>query len=239
MKLKELSFTDLIAIFSTISVLVSIASQTYFYFRFDALWILSFLTPSIYFIEVIRVMILFILIFFNAICIEELFKWGLKYIVKKKKVRWSTHQNSSDLLAKSYKKYETNQTIFFGVVILIEWGLLNYFIGYFHITILIFVCVISGLILTLLTDKTLDRMIRFVTLGLIILFITALNGELKIRELKQTPKVSVKNNPTYEYKVLEVIQNRVIVFDDKKTNIEIKIVPIDDIEKIVVEKSPN
>ena len=239
MKLKELSFTDLIAIFSTISVLVSIASQTYFYFRLDALWILSFLTPSIYFIEVIRVMILFILIFFNAICIEQVFKWGLKYIVKKKKVRLSTHQNSSDLLAKSYKKYETNQTIFFGVILFAEWVLLNYFIGYFSVLILIFVCAISGFILALLTDKTLDRMIRFVTLGFIILFITALNGELKIRELKQTPKVFVKDNPTYEYKVLEVIQNRVIVFDDKKTNIEIKIVPIDDIEKIVVEKRPN
>jgi hypothetical protein len=239
MKLKELSFTDLIAIFSAISILVSIASQTYFYFRLDALWILSFLTPSIYFIEVIRVMILFILIFFNAICIEELFKWGLKYIVKKKKVRLSTHQNSYDLLTKSYKKYETNQTIFFGVILFVEWVLLNYCLGYFSITILIFVCAISGLILALLTDKTLDRMIRFVTLGLIILFITALNGELKIRELKQTPKVFVKDNPTYEYKVLEAIQNRVIVFDDKKTNIEIKIVPIDDIEKIVVEKRSN
>lgn len=239
MKLKELSFTDLIAIFSTIAILVSIASQTYFYFRLDALWILSFLTPSIYFIEVIRVMILFILIFFNVICIEQVFKWGLKYIVKKKRVRLSTYESTFDVLNKSYKKYETNQTIFFGVIVFVEWILLDYFIGYFSITIFVFVCAISGLILALLIDKTLDRIVRFVTLGLIILFITALNGELKIRELKQTPKVFVKDNPTYEYKVLEVIQNRVIVFDDRKTNIEIKIVPIDDIEKIVVEKRSN
>ena len=48
MKLKEFSLTDIIAVISTVALVVTMASQTYFYYKLDALWVMSILSPSVY-----------------------------------------------------------------------------------------------------------------------------------------------------------------------------------------------
>lgn len=104
MKLKELSLTDLIALISTISVLVSVTSQAYFYYRLDALWVMSLLTPSIYFVEVVKVIILFILLFSNILIVELLFKKIIKYISGKKKVKLLNNEaDVQELLSRQQK----------------------------------------------------------------------------------------------------------------------------------------
>ena len=239
MKLKELSLTDLITFVSAISVLVSIASQTYFYYRLDALWIMSFLTPSIYFIEVIRVMILFAILVFNVICIEQIFKWGLKCIVHKKKIRFFSNNDYLQVLTEAQKKYGNNLTVFLGIMIFVEWFLLNYFTNIFRVGILLWISAISGLILALLTDKEFDRTIRYVTLGMILLCVTALNAELKIVELDRAPYVYLKNDNDEKYRLMEVTQDKVIIFNVVDSNYQIQLMNTDQIKKIVAEVSPN
>ena len=48
MKFKESSLTDIIAAISAVALVVTMASQTYFYYRLDALWLLSILPPSLF-----------------------------------------------------------------------------------------------------------------------------------------------------------------------------------------------
>lgn len=48
MKIKDLSLTDYISGVSAIGLAISVISQSYFYFRLDALWIMSLISPTIY-----------------------------------------------------------------------------------------------------------------------------------------------------------------------------------------------
>ena len=54
MKIKELSLTDYISGVSAIGLAISVISQSYFYFRLDALWVMSLISPTIYLFDVIR-----------------------------------------------------------------------------------------------------------------------------------------------------------------------------------------
>lgn len=240
MKLKELSLTDLIALISTISVLVSVTSQAYFYYRLDALWVMSLLTPSIYFVEVVKVIILFILLFSNILIVELLFKKIIKYISGKKKVKLLNNEaDVQELLSRQQKKYGNNLTVFLGIMIFVEWFLLNYFTNIFRVGILLWISAISGLILALLTDKEFDRTIRYVTLGMILLCVTALNAELKIVELDRAPYVYLKNDNDEKYRLVEVTQDKVIIFKVVDSNYQIQLMNADQIKKIVAEVSPN
>lgn len=240
MKLKELSLTDLIALISTISVLVSVTSQAYFYYRLDALWVMSLLTPSIYFVEVVKVIILFILLFSNILIVELLFKKIIKYILGKKKVKLLNNKaDVQELLSRQQKKYGNNLTLFFIVILFFEAGILKFLGIEIYTAVFFWIAFVSGLFLGLLDNKGFDRATKRFTLVLILFFITALNAELKIVELDRAPYIYLKNDNDEKYRLVEVTQDKVIIFKVVDSNYQIQLMNTDQIKKIVAEVSPN
>ena len=80
MKLKEFSLTDIIAVISTVALVVTMASQTYFYYKLDALWVMSILSPSVYFIEVMKVLLLTSILIVGVSIFETIYSFLLKIL---------------------------------------------------------------------------------------------------------------------------------------------------------------
>ena len=84
MKLKEFSLTDIIAVISAAALIVTMASQTYFYYKLDALWVMSILSPFVYFIEVMKVLLLTSILIVGVSIFETIYSFLLKIFVHDK-----------------------------------------------------------------------------------------------------------------------------------------------------------
>lgn len=249
MKLKELSFTDLIAIFSAISITITFISQTYFYFRLDSLWLMSVITPSAYILEVIKVFLILFLLLTYILVLKDLYDYLFRKIFSKKKVKL-TNKNSleiRELLLKDRKKYESYLTIWVcvftgGIVFTLLYLRVLDLSKSYAIPLLIGFCV--GSVLSLIFARNLEKSIKLSIWGIVIILVSLLNAEFKYNQLDNLETIYVKDHQSEfnKAKLLEISSDKAILLKrDKKTNMEmeIKIVPIDSIEKIVVKKSPN
>ena len=81
MKLKEFSLTDIIAVISASALILTMASQTYFYYKLDALWVMSILSPSVYFIEVMKVLLLTSILIVGVSIFETIYSFLLKILI--------------------------------------------------------------------------------------------------------------------------------------------------------------
>ena len=247
MKLKELSFTDLIAIFSAISITVTFISQTYFYYRLDALWLMAVITPSAYILEVIKVFLILFLLLIYILILKAFYDYLFKKILSKNKVNLSMI-NSLDiqvLLSKNRKKYERNFIIF--VCILTEIiALILIFLRVidptksYAIPIIIGACI--GAVISLILARNLEKSLKFSIWGIVIILVSLLNAEFKYNQLNslETVYLTDEKSEFNKAKLVEISSDKAILLKrDIKTKLEIKIVPIDDIEKIVVEKRSN
>ena len=100
---------------------------------------------------------------------------------------------------------------------------------------------ILGLSLALLTNKSLDLVTRRLTLILIVISVTALNAEIKRSRLKNAPVVFVKesNSKVVRATLVEAYQDKIIVANSKDLNGGLKILKLDQVEKIVPIDSMN
>ena len=95
--------------------------------------------------------------------------------------------------------------------------------------------------LALLTNKSLDLVTRRLTLILIVISVTALNAEIKRSRLKNAPVVFVKesNSKVVRATLVEAYQDKIIVANSKDLNGGLKILKLDQVEKIVPIDSMN
>ena len=123
---------------------------------------------------------------------------------------------------------------------LIFWGLSKLGISVTN-SIIYWTYFILGLSLALLTNKSLDLVTRRLTLILIVISVTALNAEIKISRLKNAPVVFVKesNSKVVRATLVEAYQDKIIVANSKDLNGGLKILKLDQVEKIVPIDSMN
>ena len=247
MKLKELSLTDLIAFFSAISITVTFTSQTYFYYRLDSLWLMAVITPSSYILEVIKVFLILFVLLIYILILKAFYDYSFKKKLTKKKVKLTSNNSLKirEILLKDRKKYESYLTIW----VCIFTGGIVFTLLFFRvidssksliIPLLIGACV--GGVLSLIFSKNLDKSIKFSIWGIVIILVSLLNAEFKYNQLNRLETVYLTDEKSdfNKAKLVEISSDKAILLKrDIKTNIEIKIVPIDDIEKIVVEKRSN
>ena len=123
---------------------------------------------------------------------------------------------------------------------LIFWGLSKLGISVTN-SIIYWTYFILGLSLALLTNKSLDLVTRRLTLILIVISVTALNAEIKISRLKNAPVVFIKesNSKVVRATLVEAYQDKIIVANSKDLNGGLKILKLDQVEKIVPIDSMN
>lgn len=242
MKLKEFSLTDIIAVISTVALVVTMASQTYFYYKLDALWVMSILSPSVYFIEVMKVLLLTSILIVGVSIFETIYSFLLKILIIKRKIPYKNNEKEINiLLIKNKKSYIRGFTVFsILLLMIIFWGLSKLGISVTN-SIIYWTYFILGLSLALLTNKSLDLVTRRLTLILIVISVTALNAEIKISRLKNAPVVFVKesNSKVVRATLVEAYQDKIIVANSKDLNGGLKILKLDQVEKIVPIDSMN
>ncbi|MGY6624804.1 hypothetical protein [Acinetobacter johnsonii] len=242
MKLKEFSLTDIIAVISTVALVVTMASQTYFYYKLDALWVMSILSPSVYFIEVMKVLLLTSILIVGVSIFETIYSFLLKILIIKRKIPYKNNEKEINiLLIKNKKSYIRGFTVFSILLLMIIFcGLSKLGISVTN-SIIYWTYFILGLSLALLTNKSLDLVTRRLTLILIVISVTALNAEIKISRLKNAPVVFVKesNSKVVRATLVEAYQDKIIVANSKDLNGGLKILKLDQVEKIVPIHSMN
>ena len=240
MKLKEFSLTDIIAVISTVALVVTMASQTYFYYKLDALWVMSILSPSVYFIEVMKVLLLTSILIVGVSIFETIYSFLLKILIIKRKIPYKNNEKEINiLLIKNKKSYIRGFTVFSILLLMIIFcGLSKLGISVTN-SIIYWTYFILGL--ALLTNKSLDLVTRRLTLILIVISVTALNAEIKISRLKNAPVVFVKesNSKVVRATLVEAYQDKIIVANSKDLNGGLKILKLDQVEKIVPIDSMN
>ncbi|QCO22421.1 hypothetical protein C9E88_013450 [Acinetobacter cumulans] len=241
---KELTVSDLIALLSVFAVGLSVLSNAYFYYSLDALWIMSTLSPSVYFVEVFRVLFLVCLLIISAACFEWLYKILLKSLFRKRKIFYKNNeQEIKNLLAKKRKSFIRGYTVFSVLLMNLIFKVLENFGFIFTIQIYIWAFFIFGLSMALVTNHTLDLITKRITLALMVILVTALNAEIKIAYLSEAPTVYFKDNSSrsQQAQLLEAYQDKIIVFRQAITGDDkvITILKIDQVERIVAKDLAN
>ena len=85
MQVGSRSLTDVMTFVSGAALAICMLSQTFFYWRLDAIWVMSLISPSIYLIELFKVFSTVICVIFFGIIVSEIYKNLLsKYWFKEK-----------------------------------------------------------------------------------------------------------------------------------------------------------
>ncbi|UIJ76859.1 hypothetical protein [Acinetobacter sp. SH20PTE14] len=243
MKIRDWSVTDLIAIVSAVALVVTVASQAYFYLRLNALWVMSILSPSVYFVEVIKVLCLTSILIVSVPIFEFIYNYLIqKFLGKRKIIYKGNSEEIKILLHKKRKKYVIGFTIFSIFCMLSIFGVLHELGLPVTEVILFWISFIFGLCLSLFTNNKLDIITRRITIVLIVIFVTALNAELKIAYLKFSPTVYLKNNTfdkSKKIRLLESYQDKVVTFEDQNSKLVIRVLKIDQVDRIEEYKEAN
>jgi MFS family permease len=238
---KKLSITDFFAIITAISVTITAATQTYFYFRLDALWLMPLINPSIYLIEVIKVFLFLLCVLLITAVLGGMYAWLTKKIRHKKKIKISELDAKAltKLLDKNRKLYKRNFTRFYmGIFAILSFALIFIFKhSYLLITPLLSGGILGaalGCVLTIFLEKDLSRELKFVLLVACIIFISFFNAEMKYSLLKFAPNVHLLNDK-HDFngtKLIEISQGKVILLKRQQQSNEFTIVDTNEIKKI-------
>ncbi|MDD0802097.1 hypothetical protein N5E66_15495 [Acinetobacter johnsonii] len=236
MKFKESSLTDIIAAISAVALVVTMASQTYFYYRLDALWLLSILPPSVFFIEVLRVLALVVILILGAFASEAIYKLIIKLCMKKRKILYKDNADAiKNLLDKKRKSFVRGYAVF--SIVLLYFVLVAFQKFGFLITteVMFWTAFTWGSLLKTVSSKELNNITRRVSLVFILICTTALNAEIKIAYINTAPIVFMKSEKgeRNEVKLLDMYQDKVIVFYQNDSKYEFNVLQSDQIEKIV------
>lgn len=236
MKIKDLSLTDYISGVSAIGLAISVISQSYFYFRLDALWIMSLISPTIYLFDVVKVIVLLLILLGGVIALEQLYRYLTKKFRHKKKIRYVEGKLIDDLLIKNRVNYERNFYLFLCILICIFIFLFAFL--KFKTTFFLFVIlgIFLGIVMLIALDKTLSKEIRRTFLGLLLFVGSLLHGEYKYIQIVELPQVLLKDKKSEfnQSKLLEVTKTDAILFQrNNKGAVNFKIISLNQIDKII------
>jgi len=236
MNIRDLSLTDYISGVSAIGLTISVISQSYFYFRLDALWVMSLISPTIYLFDVIKVIVLLLILVGGVIALEQFYRYLTKKFRHKKKVRYIEGKSIDDLLIKNRVRYERNFNIFLCVLVCI----FTFFLALlkFRATLALFVIlgIFLGIVILIALDKTLSKVTRRTFLGLLLFVGSLLHGEYKYMQIVELPQVLLKDKKSEfnQSKLLEVTKTDAILFQrDNKRAVSFKIINLNQIDKII------
>lgn len=235
MKFKELSITEFVSLLTVAALSICVITQTYFFYRLDALWVMSLIPPSIYLFDVIKVIAFIFVSIFVVFYLESVFRKLTKIRRHKKKIRYEQTDEIRGILIKNRKAYERNLVVFIcSIVIALGTGLSIYGFKFSLILSFVFGAMI-GIIITLSTDKSLTRNFKLGLLGVLLIVGAIVIGELKYAEISSLPKVTLvaELEKKSTYNLLELSKTNAVIFKrDKNGTNSFKIVDLNQIHSI-------
>jgi len=236
MQLKEISITEIMGLLSFVGIAISVIAQTYFYLRLDAIWVMSIISPTIYLLDIIKVIVCLLVIMGSIITLESFYRKVTKKIRLREKIVYIENQKTHNLLVNNRKKYERN---FQFLIFLIIWGIC-FLLSDFKIksTYIFFVIIgmFFGVVLFLALDKSLSKTIRKIILGLLLVIGAIGLGEFKYTKIPELPFVLLDNKKSEfnKTKLLEISKTEAILLKkDKNGAFSFKIVQVNQIDKII------
>lgn len=237
MKIKEFTLTDLIALGSAVALIVTTASQTYFYLRLDALWLLNILSPLIFFVEVLRTILLTFILILLSLFLEFIYSYLVKFFLRKERITYKGNNKKIEkLLFNKRKSFIRGYTIFSTTIFLIILLTLRK-LG-FPITteVILWSSFTFGSVVELIVNKEYNskRDFKKFMLVFILMCVTALNAEIKIAYLNMSPSVYLKDKNINDnnLKLLDIYQDKVVVFMEDKSRYKFIVLPTNEIQKI-------
>lgn len=236
MKFKESSLTDIIAAISAAALVVTMVSQTYFYYRLDALWLLSILPPSVFFLEVLRVLALVVILILGALGSEVIYKFILNICLRKRKIIYKNNEDSiKKLLDKKRKSFVRGYSIFSIILLYCVFIIFQKFGFLLTNEVMFWTAFTWGALLKIVSDKELSMFTKRTSLISVLICATVLNAEIKIAYINKAPIVYIKNEDQEENeaRLLDMYQDKVIVFYQDDSKYEFSVLQSDQIEKII------
>ena len=117
MKFKELNITEFVSLLTIVALSICVISQTYFYYRLDALWVMSLIPPSIYLFDIIKVIVFILLNLIMVMSLEALYLKITKKFRHGKRIKYKNDEDISKLLIENRKLYERNFQIFLCIIV--------------------------------------------------------------------------------------------------------------------------
>ncbi|CAB1213154.1 hypothetical protein [Acinetobacter bouvetii] len=235
MKFKELSITEFVSLLTIVALSICVITQTYFYYRLDALWVMSLIPPSIYLLDVIKVIAFIFVSIFVVFGLESIFGKITKKNRHKIKIRYENIEEIRKLLIKNRKSYENNLLLFICLIV----SLFGFFLIFIGIKISMILSMVFGAmigtILILNTDKSLTRNFKLGLLGGLLIVGAVIIGEFKYAEISNLPKVTLVADSEKRnlYHLLEQSKTNAVIFKrDKNGANSFKIVDLNQIHSI-------
>lgn len=236
MKLKEFSVAEIITILTTIGLSISVIAQSYFYFRLNAIWVMSLISPTIYLLDVIKVISILLILVMGVSWIEIAYRKCTKSYRLRKKVVYRQGDHIQDFLNKNRIKYEIAFRMFLvillGIVIIFIFPTLNFKPNLVFCFIL---GITLGTVLLLVLEKSISRRFRQFTALFLLITSSILYGEYKFIKLENLPQVTYKENNKINNKfyLLEISKTNAVIVDwsENGTN-SFKIVDLNQIDTI-------
>ena len=235
MTFEKWTITDLVTLLTSIGLGISLVSQTYLYYRLDALWIISILPISVYFLDVLRVGFITCLIFIFVVLIHLVYSLIFKKILRVR-IRVPSGYDVSKFLniqKERHSKYFSWITIILAQFV---FALLRYLGFSVPTSIQYWTSFIVGMILAILLNGNLNTGLRRFFLGVIVICVTGLNAEIKLNQIENNPYVHYRDQSgttVKKSKLLDAYQDKVIILEKNSSQTIIKILKIEQIEKIV------
>jgi hypothetical protein len=235
MILKEVTVTEALSFLSAFALMISLINQTYFYYRLDAMWVMSLLSPTIYLFDIFNIIsILLILISIMAL-LNFIYKKIISKNIYKKRIIFRQGDDLSKLLNENRKKYERNFIIFIMLILMILITCASYMgfkasIYFFGIS-----GVLLGISIVLVMDNSISRRIRLFVSAFLLIIASILHGEYRYINFQDAPNVGIKHekNTSTNYKLLGIGKDKAILsISDGDSNHSFKIIDLNQIDKI-------
>lgn len=211
MKVKELSIGEIVTILTGIGLSISVIAQSYFYFRLNSIWVMSLISPTIYLLDVIKVISILLTLLIGILGIEIAYRKCTKKIRVRKRIVYRQGDDILDYLNKNRIKYEITFRVFLiavlAMVIIFLLPTLNFkanLVFYFIFGICL------GTVLMLVLEKSLSRKFRLFTTLFLLVISSILYGEYKFIKLENLPQIIQKNHST--------LNNRLYLLEISRTN---------------------
>src|SRR5690606_23842416 len=176
MILKEVTVTEALSFFSAFALIISLINQTYFYYRLDAMWVMSLISPTIYLFDIFKVIATLLILIGVMTLLDFLYKNITKKIIYKKRIIFRQGDDLSKLLIEKRKEYERNFIIFILLILI----LLIIFASYVVFKASIYFFGISGVLLgisiVLVMDNSISRRIRLFVSAFLLIIASILHG---------------------------------------------------------------
>jgi H+/Cl- antiporter ClcA len=236
MKIDKLSISEIITLLSVAAISVHTVTQVYVFYRFDALWLLSFISPSIYIIDVIVVFVILVIVLLSILGLWALYEKLTRKNRIRNRITYAQGQDISKLLIKNRARLERNFFIFILMPMIVIFCMALAISGFNgSLTFFTLIGFFIGSLLQIVQNKSLKKLEKYIMLIMAVFFAAMTHGEYQYLKLHTLSNIIfVENNIQIEgYKIFQINKPFAVLYRENKNRAnEFKIIDLNQIHSV-------